>query len=124
MEGRNKSISYYFTQLNKNDGPCKLNFLKNSDSNQSFMKIKNKKALNKSQPKIKLEQKRRSSSLNSNARICEKMKENSFNLYMNNCRTIKSKKDFNTNASINVSFTKPINSSEEVTLRTLDKIKV
>ena len=35
-----KSIAYYFTQFNKNEEPCKIDFLKINDNNQSFMKNK------------------------------------------------------------------------------------
>lgn len=131
MEGRHKSISYYFTQLNKNEGPCKLDFLKINDNNQSFMKIKNKKnSLSKSEQRPKPEVKRSVSNSHfrvaSKARICEKMKENSFNAYMNNSRNIKIKrKDFNTNSSVNISFTRAINTTnEEVSHRALEKIEV
>jgi hypothetical protein len=129
MEGRNKSISYYFTQINKNDVPCKLDFLKISDNNQSYIKTKSSKNLNRSEHKIKSELKRPSSSSQckqAKSRICEKMKENSFNTYMQNSRNIRCKgKDFNANSSVNISFTRPINTTtDEVTHRTLDKIKV
>jgi hypothetical protein len=130
MEGRHKSISYYFTQFDKKDGPCKLDFLKISDSNQSQMKIKkNNNKLNKSEQKAKIEQKRPSSShikQPSKTRICEKMKENSFNAYIQNSRNIKTKsKDFNTNASVNISYSRPINTTtEDVSHRTLGKIQV
>jgi hypothetical protein len=130
MEGRNKSISYYFTQLNKNNEPCKLSFLKMSDTNQSYMKIKNSKSLNKSEQKIKYEHRRPTSThckQASKSRICENMKENSFNTYMSNSRNIKAKaKDCNTNTSVNISFTRHINKTTEevVSHRTLKQIKV
>ncbi len=123
MEGRNKSISYYFNQMNKNEKPCKLNFLKSNETNNSLIKTTSKANLNKSTHKRPI-----TSSLKkqpTKSKIFEKMREGTLNTYLNNSRNIRPKsKEFNNN-SINISFSRPINNTtEELSQRTLSKIKV
>ncbi len=123
MEGRNKSISYYFTQMNKNEKPCKLNFLKPNESNSSFIKTLNKGNLNKSNQKRPITSTLKKQPTKS--KIFEKMREGTLNTYIDNSRSIRSKsKEFNNN-SMNISFSRPINNTtEELSPRTHCKIKV